>query len=352
MIDVLNKAFPEVKYASNKSDFYYEFPDTGSQIWVGGLDDKERTEKILGNEYATLFMNEASQFSFGGYELLKTRLNPPQGVPGKLLIDYNPPSMNHWGYQIFHKKINPESKQPIDNVDRYGSIKMNPGQNIDNLSPEYIKTLESMSESKKRRFLYGEYSDDSENALWKRAWIIENRWEKELPDLQKVVVGVDPAVSGTDTSDDTGIIIAGRAKIDGELHYFVLDDLTYHGDVTGWGKAVAKAYSDYMADSVVGEVNQGGDLVEMNIRNYDRNIKYTAVRATRGKAVRAEPVADLYRRGLVHHTKQLFDRDDQMCTWTEEAGDSPDNMDALVWAISYLAGLNNAHSGKVSFVFG
>ena len=209
-----------------------------------------------------------------------------------------------------------------------------------------------MSESKKRRFLYGEYSDDSENALWKRQWIIKNRITQDLPDMARIVVGVDPAVSGTDTSDDTGIIVAGRAKIDGEDHYFIMDDLTYHGDVTGWGKAVADAYNKYMADCVIGEVNQGGDLVEMNIRNYGRNIKYKSVRATRGKAVRAEPVADLYRRGYVHHIKEFRDLEDQMCTWTEEAGQSPDNMDALVWAISYLAGLNNANNKPVSFVLG
>ena len=229
-------------------------------------------EKLLGWEYETIFLNEASKLTFDAYEMLKTRLNPADGIKPLMLIDYNPPSMSHWGFLMFHKGINPENKQAIDNKDRYAMIKMNPCDNIDNLSETYIETLESMSESKKRRFLYGEYSDDSIGSLWKRAWIESNRVNSIPDSLNQIVVAVDPAVTGKDTSDDTGIVIAGKKKIDGKDHYFIIDDMTIHGDVTGWGKRVVEAYVKYGADKVIGEVNQGGDLVEMNIRNYSRNI--------------------------------------------------------------------------------
>ena len=353
---VLKIAFSGVRVKDNRSDWFLEF-ENGSQIWIAGTDDKERIEKILGSEWDTIYINEASQVPFDTYETLKTRLNPAQDIKPLLLIDYNPPSMNHWGFLIFHKGLNPETRQPLSDKTRYAMIRMNPLDNVENLSADYIKTLESMSESKQRRFLRGEYSDDSENALWERKWITEHRIsdfeqkEKVINQtVEKIVVGVDPAVTGNETSDDTGIMIVGKGYIGEVEHYFVLEDRTFHGGVTGWGQEVCKAYADYHANYVVAEVNNGGDLVEVNIRNYDRNINYESVRASKGKAVRAEPVADLYRRGLVHHVGNFMDLEDQMCTWTEESGEaSPNNMDALVWAISYLSGIGTSKLSIIKY---
>lgn len=342
--DVRDKALQGVVYKENKSDWFIQFPN-GSQVWIAGTDDKERIEKILGSEWDTIYLNEASQIPYDTYDTIKTRLNPKRGIKPLFLIDYNPPSMSHWGYVIFEKGLHYETKQPLSKPERYGSIKMNPKDNIANLSEGYIETLESMSEAKKRRFLNGDYGDDSINALWKRIWIAANRLNKPPDKILKLVIAVDPAVTGNDTSDDTGIIPCGKFEMNGEMHYCVLDDRTYHGRVEGWGQKVAHTYNDFKADKVIGEVNQGGDLVEMNIRNYDRHIAYDSVRATRGKAVRAEPIADLYRRGYVHHIGEFTELEDQMCSWTDEAGESPNNMDALVWGISYLAGIG---SGKMS----
>lgn len=338
MPDVMSKAFPDVVYDENKTDWFYKFSN-GSELWIAGTDDKERIEKILGTEWATIYLNEVSQMPYNTYETLKTRLNPPKEVKPLFLLDQNPPSMSHWSYIRYHLNQNPENKQPLSEKEvlRQVFIKMNPADNIDNISDTYLETLESMSESRKRRFLYGEYGDDSEFALWKRKWIIESRVKGRPETLHKLVVAVDPATTGKETSDDTGILVVGATKINNEEHYYVLGDHTYHGDVNGWGAEVIAAYQKYKADVVVGETNNGGDLVEMNIRNYDRNVKFKAVHASRGKAVRAEPVADLYRRGLVHHVGEFVELEDQMCTWTEDSGFSPNNMDALVWAISYLS---------------
>jgi PBSX family phage terminase large subunit len=334
--DVMKIAFPNINYTENKSDWFISF-DNGSEIWIGGTDDKERIEKILGNEYATIFVNEASQIPYETYETLKTRLNPPKGVPPKLIIDYNPPSKKHWGYRIFHEQKNPETDAPLRHQERYGYLRMNPVDNTENLNENYLETLESLGEKRRRRFYLGEYSDDTEGALWKRDWIIRHRVES-VSDLTRVVVAVDPAVTGNETSDDTGIIVVGSKTIDGKEHYYVIDDFTYHGDVTGWGQSVIDAYRRHSADLVVAETNQGGDLVEMNIRNYDRSIRFKKVTATRGKALRAEPIANLYDMGLVHHVGNFLELEDELCMWTPEDKESPNRLDALVWGITYLSG--------------
>lgn len=333
--DVMRIAFPNVTYKENRSDWFIKF-DNGSELWIGGTDDKERIEKILGNEYATIHINEASQHPYETYETLKTRLNPPKGVPAKLFIDYNPPSKKHWGYLIFHEHKNPETLAPIAHPERYGYLKMNPVDNKENLNESYLKTLESLGEKRRRRFYLGEYSDDAEGALWKREWIAKNR-VIEVSDLTRIVVAVDPAVTGNENSDDTGIIGVGSKLINGKEHYFVMDDSTYHGDVIGWGQSVVDLYNKLKADTVVAETNQGGDLVEMNIRNYNRNIAFRKVTATRGKALRAEPVANLYDMGLVHHVGNFMELEDELCTWSPMDKESPNRLDALVWGITYLS---------------
>lgn len=343
--DVFRLAFKGLKVEQNKTDWFFSFPN-GSQIWIGGTDDKERVEKLLGQEWATIYMNEASQFDFNTYETLKTRLNPPQGVRALLLIDYNPPSTNHWGYKIFHLGINPETKQPIDNPQRYGFIKMNPIDNIDNLSPEYMANLASMSESKRRRFERGEYSDDTVGALWKREFITKNRIKEMPSDILSCVVAVDPNVSEDKKNDhdDAGIIIASKYMIDGRAHYVVQDDRTVQ-DLT-WGEEAVKAYREYVSDRIIGEMNQGGDLVAKQIMQYGEDVRFAGIRATRGKELRAEPVADLYRNGYVHHLGEdhLEELELEMISWVPGQGRSPNRVDALVYAISYLSG---NHVGEV-----
>jgi len=347
--DVMRICFPDIKLTENKSDWFYTIPcvhSGKSELWIGGTDDKERVEKILGKEYATIHINEASQISYQTYETLKTRLNPPKGVPPKLFIDYNPPSKKHWGYTVFHQGKNPESMVDLKHPERYGALRMNPVDNKENLNDKYLETLESLGEKRRRRFFLGEYSDDSEGALWKREWISRMRVDG-VSDLTKVVVAVDPAVTGNEESDDTGIIVVGSKLVEGKEHYYVTDDCTYHGNVTGWGQSVVDAYRFHKADRVIAETNQGGDLVEMNIRNYDRSIPYASVHATRGKAMRAEPVADLYERGLVHHVGNLQELEDELCSWTPLDAVSPNRLDALVWGISFLSEKN---SGTYSYV--
>jgi phage terminase large subunit-like protein len=192
-----------------------------------------------------------------------------------------------------------------------------------------------------RHIWLGECRKSDENALWKYAAMIQPYRVKQCPaDLERLVIGVDPAVTSADTSDLTGIVAAGSARNPktGELEYYVLDDRSLKASPNEWAKAVIALYVDLDADRVVVETNNGGDLVASLLRNIDPSVSLTAVRATRGKILRAEPIAALYERGLVHHVGEFPALEDQMCSFTGDPKEkSPDRLDALVWALTELA---------------
>lgn len=313
-----------VKY--NHTDCYIEFPN-GSRIIVGGLDDKNRVEKILGNEYATIFLNEASQIEYDSVETVKTRLNALKGIPLRFLIDYNPPSKKHWGYQIFHERKFPDGR-PVPKDD-YGVIRMNPEDNIENISELYIEQLKTLSGRKLKRFYHGEYGDE-EGTLWKRAWF--NYMHAPI-DLDRVAVGVDP--SGSKNGDEIGIIVAGKK----DDKYYVLADYSLHGTPKEWRDEVIAAYENNKADIVSAEKNYGGEMVESTITDFGKNqVNVKLVNATRGKVVRAEPISALYEKGMVYHIKSFPALEDELCTTRfEDLKESPNRLDALVWAITELA---------------
>lgn len=319
----------------NKSEWFYEFPN-GSMIWIGGLDDAERLEKILGNEYATIFLNESSQISFDGYEMVKTRLNPPKGVKGKILIDYNPPTVKHWGYLMFHKRQFPDGK-PVQEDD-FAKIKMNPDDNRENISEEYLNILSTLSEAKRRRFMDGEYSLES-GKLWKRAWINYYPEPENLPDFIRVVVAVDP--SGSTGGDEIGIIVAGSYFDEkGEVKQMTIDDYSLHGTPGEWAAEVCAAYHRWNADIVVAEKNFGGDMVESTIKNADKTVNVKLIHSSRGKVIRAEPVSSRYEpnRNEITHRIPFTALEDEMCTYDPEISNSPNRMDALVFAHAELGG--------------
>ena len=149
------------------------------------------------------------------------------------------------------------------------------------------------------------------------------------PTSSAVVVAIDPAVSYNDDADETGIVVAGRG-VDG--NWYVLADRSCRLSPDGWARRAVRAHREFAADRIIGEVNNGGELVESVLRTVDASIPYKAVRASRGKLVRAEPIAALYEQGKVFHVGPgLEDLEDQLCTWTPESGASPDRLDALVW---------------------
>jgi len=208
-----------------------------------------------------------------------------------------------------------------------------------NLAPAFFDSIIRKYEGTRlgRQELEAELLEDIPGALWTRGVIDayriklgEVRWDL----LTRIVVAIDPAVTTGEDSDDTGIIVAGLTV---SQHIVVIEDLTCKESPLGWARIAVAAFKKYRADRIVGEVNNGGDLVEANIRAVAPEISFRAVRASRGKAVRAEPVAALYEQGRVHHVGSMVELEDQLCAWTPQGNEkSPDRMDALVWAITEL----------------
>jgi len=208
-------------------------------------------------------------------------------------------------------------------------------ENIGNLANAFIQTVIKKYENTRigRQELYAEILDDNPNALWRRVDIDQSRITLDkVPDLIKIVVAIDPATTSNEESDDTGIVVAGK---DAQGHGYILDDRTIKASPDGWGKEAVKAYYRWKADRIIGEANNGGDMIEFVIRSVDKNAPYKKVTATRGKVIRAEPIAALYEQKKIHHAGYFADLEDQYCEWVP--GDkSPNNLDAAVWALTEL----------------
>lgn len=203
--------------------------------------------------------------------------------------------------------------------------------NKENLPDTFYKKIINKYEGTRlgRQELYAEILSDAPGALWNYDIIQHTDGH---PELTRIVVAIDPATTNKDDSDETGIIVAGVGR-DG--YAYVLEDLSGKYSPNGWARKAVSAYKKYDGDRIVGETNQGGDMVENVIRGHDTNVSYKEVRATRGKQIRAEPIASLYEQGKVFHIGQLSKLEDQLCTW-EPGNDSPDRLDALVWALTEL----------------
>src|SRR5690606_14127821 len=210
--------------------------------------------------------------------------------------------------------------------------------NRENLAERFLKQILKRYEGTRlgRQELEGEILDDVPGALWTLAMLDELRIKKpsDIPEMQRIVVAIDPAVTSTKNSDETGIVVAGRGT-DGRG--YVLEDLSGRFSATDWAKRAVEAYHRWQADCIVAEVNHGGDLVETVLRTIDENIPIKQVRASRGKAKRAEPVAALYEQGKVSHVGAFKELENQMITPTPAGTEGHDDrVDALVWALTEL----------------
>lgn len=359
---VMKAAFPDIEYKLNKSDWFVTLPN-GSEIWFGGLDDKERTEKILGNEYATIYLNECSQISWLAVGMVITRLaqqaaqnilgREPSKLKTRMYFDCNPPNKLHWTYLLFIKKIDPETKQPLAHPENYVSFKMNPRDNVENLSEGYLETLEGLSARLRKRFLEGDFADANPNALFADETI--DKWrviDGVVPQFVRVVVAVDPSgADDTDNADNDSIgIVVAALGVDGNI--YVLEDCTVKAGPAVWGRVVTTAFDRHAADIVVGETNYGGAMVKQVIQTSRPRTPFQAVTATRGKAVRAEPYSALYEEGKVRHVGFFRELEDELTAFSTVGylGDnSPNRADALIWALSALfpAATNKTQKPKI-----
>jgi phage terminase large subunit-like protein len=180
--------------------------------------------------------------------------------------------------------------------------------------------------------LYAEILEDVEGALFNSANIEQNRIEV-TPEMKKINVSIDPAVTANKNSDETGIIVVGKGVDD---RYYILGDYSGVFSPDVWIKRAIELYYKFDADRIVCEVNNGGDLIEKLLRVQDVNVPYTSVRATRGKMLRAEPISSIYERNLCSHVGYYKELEEQMCSYTADTIKSPDRLDALVWGITSL----------------
>lgn len=209
--------------------------------------------------------------------------------------------------------------------------------NAENLSPQALEKLIEKYKGTRlgKQELYAEVLDDIEGALWSYSMIEKHRVSQDdLPEFRRVIVALDPAVTSGEDSDETGIVVAARGEDD---QFYVLEDATMKASPDGWMQKAIDLYHQYSADRIIAEVNNGGDLVERVLRTKDRTIPYSAVRASRGKLVRAEPIAALYEQEKVHHVGEFKELEDQLISYTPTSKKSPDRLDALVWAITELS---------------
>ena len=345
---VMDLCFPGVKYDLNRTDWVAKLPN-GSEIWFGGLDDKERTEKILGMEFATIYLNECSQIPYGSVETAITRLaqKAVQVIGGKqsplkprVYYDCNPPSKAHWSFRVFKEKRNPETKEVLKAPLDYASMQINPRDNTENLTDGYLDTLASLSARGRRRFLDGEFADATPNQLFPDENI--DKWrvtDGDLPDMVRVVVAVDP--SGADDADNAdndaiGIVVAGLGT---NGIAYIIEDLTVKAGPATWGKVATDAYDRHEADAIVGETNYGGAMVQHVIKTCRLRTNFIKVTASRGKVQRAEPFAALYEQGKVRHFGILADLEDELTafsTFGYTGEHSPNRADAAIWALAAL----------------
>ena len=352
MPNVFQSAFPDIEYALNKSEWVFTLPKNGAEIWLAGMDDKERTEKVLGKEFATLYANECSQLSWHARNMALTRLSQvcsyqyngsTHELARKFYYDCNPPSKAHWCYQVFYQQRDPETKRVILDQHNYAKMTLNPRDNP-YLPADYIKELENQSGRMRRRFWEGQYGDVAAGALWSEELI--DKWRVtngDMADLQRVVVAVDPSGSGdSDNSenDEIGIMVGG---IGTDGIGYLLEDLTLKAGPATWGKVATTAYDRHDADAIVGEKNFGGEMVryvmdsQPKVNGRRRNVKL--VTASRGKSVRAEPISSLFEQGKIRLVGTFPRLEEELLSMTTNGyvGDtSPNRADAFVWLMSEL----------------
>ena len=223
-------------------------------------------------------------------------------------------------------------------------------ENKANLAESSLEQLKQRYEGTRlgRQELYAEVLEDVEGSLWSRDLIEKSilPYNEKLPDMKRIVVAVDPAVTANKNSDETGIVVC---SVDFKGRYYILNDMSGKYTPDAWAKKTVETYESYNADKVIAEVNNGGDLVERVVKTQDANVSYKSVRATRGKFVRAEPIAALYEQKRVKHLERFSILEDQLCSYNPEiTSQSPDRLDALVWGLTELSARSGIASWKIT----
>ena len=340
--NVMKLCFPHIVLKEYRQDGFFAM-NNGARLTVGGLDDSERVDKILGLEYVSVFLNEASQIPYESALVAFTRL--AQVVPElmqRAYVDLNPTSKTHWTNVLFGDKRDPVSMHPVADPESFVRAFLNPRDNAANLAPAFLDSLAALPERQRKRFFEGVYVEAVDDALWSYEIIDKYRCEPEAIPVDAraaIVVGVDPSgASGRDDldADEIGIIVAARGQ-DGDA--YILADRSCREAAHVWARRAVTAFHEYAADCIVAEQNYGGDMVRATIHASDQAVPVRMVVASRGKAVRAEPISVRYALGQVHHAGRFAKLEDQLCGFSGAGYNgqgSPDHADAAIWALTHL----------------
>jgi predicted phage terminase large subunit-like protein len=335
MRDVLRPS--GVAFKQNKTEDWIEFPN-GSRITFFGLDadtDTGLPSKVGSFDGAWIGVDEAVELNESDWVMLEGRLRSEAIPYRQLAAATNPADPNHWLKRRFS----------LGDPER---LYLHAGTFANRFLPDdYKRRMARLEGLYLQRYAEGQWVS-VEGALWSPDDFIgyrsaPDRWVDgtNKPEYRRIVVGVDPAVTSNKHSDETGIIVAGIG-VDGRG--YVIDDLSGKFTPDQWGKRVEQAFRDYLADAIVVEVNQGGDLVKANLLAGNENLPVIDVHASKGKYTRAEPIARMYREGRISHVRRFVTLENQLCAFDPTSNVSPDRMDALVWAFTELM-LEPSYSG-------
>jgi phage terminase large subunit-like protein len=321
---ILSVAPPDFRPEYQPSKQRLVFPN-GVTVWTRSADNPER---LRGLQSARLWLDELAAWRYPeSFDMLV--LGCRLGTKPQIVITTTPKPT-----PIIKRLV---ARSQGDKPD----VRLTKGstyENRANLADDFITDIERQYEGTRlgQQELYAEILGDNPAALWTREMIEAHR-KSQAPRLKRVVVAIDPAVTANEESDETGIVVAGVGE-DG--HGYVLDDGTLRGRPAQWAKQALSLYAKHQADYLVAEVNNGGDMVESTIvraaEDGQQTVRVKQVRASRGKATRADPISRLYEQGKIHHIGYFGRLEDQMCEWVPGEGASPDRVDALVWALTDL----------------
>lgn len=319
---ILKQCPPYFQGSYNPSKNLITFPNGSIVHTFSG----EKPDSLRGFQFNYFWLDEFAKYKYPQefYDQLMLCMRLPNTDP-KILITTTPRPI---------KALTSLINSPTNYVVRGSTY-----ENKSNLSKIFIQEVERRYKGTRlgKQELNAEILTDTPGALWSYELLDTTRTTLDYTKLVKIIISVDPAVSTTNSSNQTGIIVAG---IDEHNTGFVIDDHSGVYTPTEWATKVFELYDMYKANLVVGEVNNGGDLVESNIQTYAKLLKrphlpFKKVYATRGKYLRAEPVSTLYTSGNIKHIGVFPELEDQMCTWVP-GETSPDRLDAMVWAFTEL----------------
>lgn len=326
-----------VAYRENKTEGWVEYAN-GSRVWFFGLDpdpDTHVPSKIGSFDAAYIFVDEAVELDEADWVMLQGRLRSQTAPYRQIGAATNPADPNHWLKRRF-------SDAPARRIYLHAPTFANKF-----LPGDYLERMEDLTGLFRQRYAEGAWVA-VEGALWNpddflvyKAAPLRYSDGKTESQYRRIVVGVDIAITANRHSDETGIVVVGVGV---DERGYVLDDQSGKFTPVEWGRRVVQAYKDHLADAVVVETNQGGDLIKSNLLALDANLPVIEVHASKGKYTRAEPIATLYKTGKVSHIRRFATLENQMCAFDPTSNVSPDRLDALVWAFTELM-LEPSYSG-------